>query len=460
MIDSTIEKLAFERSAQLEQLGIFAAPRAGTPLEVLVSELLPGSDLGNLYASEGFTNRLSSFADELADNTRRYLDFSRNTAKQAITDVQERVQKAIETITVDPFAGINVVELSLPSLLGDSDFMSRVTNSNLSSIMPKITPKFTERTDAQLLELCSTGNTGWDEGFNEWLKKQPEGSLQMVWQSVFQDPGIARTISQPQSLDALVSDYSDGKCSALIIFLMAQRLTADIGDDCGMDLDTARRVFFALSAKAANNLLRAVDWYNSFVSTNTLVADTRMANKIVRVNSEVFKNFQAEGGNVEVVLGMLISGKSYNTVKQINENAEELLKAWNDYTLSRTEASQAEYELNVRGAMLVAFEASLATPFSDAEADTLSKPGTRENAMRIFREELQNASREQIHKNWVDVLWRATCKARFYYFTFVYDLLDSIDYGVRDQGLDAESATHVATRKIVAQFVNEQMVAV
>lgn len=457
MIDKSIEKLAHERALELESQGIFAVARVGTPLERLVSDLLPGADTGSLYASDAFTASLTGMADDLADNVRNYLNFARNAAKPALEEIEDKVRSAIGEITIDPLAGLNIVEVQLPGLMADPDFMNKVNQSDVSWVAPKQALRFGERTDTQLLELCDTGIAAWDNEFRSWIKTQPEGTLQTVWQSIFMDPTFPSSVATRKSAEDLMGDYVEGKCSALVAYLMASRLYQNIGEDCGVTLDVARAILFARIAQGAGSVLRAVQWYNSFVLTNTMIVDFNRLQRNIRVNAQMYNEFVAAGGRPEVLLAVLISESKYRTMAELKEHSEELLAEWNHYVLARTETSAAEYELKVRTAMELCFMAALDGASNEIEAGQLATPGVRENILRIFNEELRAVSREQINENWVDVLWRVSAKARYYYFTFVYELLDAIEYNVRVNKLDADGAARIATQKIVSQYVNEQM---
>lgn len=455
MIDKSNIALSLDHANNLAALQIFAAPRAGTPLSNLVAELRPGMDEGEITVTEDYTHRLSGYADELADHIRGYLDYARNTARPAIDKLKKAVEESIVAIQVNPFSGMNVVELGVPALLEDQDFMYKVNNYNNTPMMPKAYPRFDKRTDAELLEMCATGTAAWDDLFKAWVAKQPEGTLQNVWQGMFQDPNGPKTVVKVMDVDELLRDYMKGDCSALIIFLLCTRLNASMPDDAGLDLQTARAWAYGTMQRAANSLVNAVNWFNSFVTTGSLVSEASALNKTIRVNKAVYKQYLNDGGKSDVLMGLLVSEKKYTTVADIQANAEELLRDWHNYANATQSRSQAEYELQVRDIMTRAFEQALSEPMSDAEAQELDKPGVRENAKRIFSEELRNYSREQIHKNWIDVLWRSACKGRFYYSTFVYDLLDSIDYNVREGHVDADSALFLASEKLTAKFFAE-----
>lgn len=457
MIDKSNITLAAEHANNLAALQIFAVPRPGTPLANLVAELRPGLDENELSVPEDFTHRLSGFADELADNMRGYLDYARNTARPAIDAVQKAVQESIAGIQVNPFAGLNVVELGVPELLEDQDFMFRVNNYNVSYTAPKVYPRFGPRTNDELLELCSTGNAAWDDLFKAWIARQPENTLQTVWQNAFQDPSLPSTVAQGGNLETLVGDYQRGGCSALIVFLLTSRLVASMPDDAGLDLQTARAWAYAAMQRSANSLVSAVNWFNSFVTTGSLVSESNAFEQSIKVNKAVYKQYLNDGGKSEVLMGLLVSEKKFRTVADIQANAEELLQDWTRYAASTQARTQAEYELQLRDIMTRAFTEGLNNPASEAEKEELDKPGVRENALRIFSEELRNYSREQLHKNWIDVLWRCTCKGRFYYFTFIYDLLDAIDYNVREGGVSADDALFMASEKLMSLFAIEMV---
>lgn len=458
MIDKNILTLASEHAAQLADLGIHAAPAPSTPLAVLVGELMADSSTGELFITDDFKARVAGMADELSDHIRRYQDFARNVVQPAVEDIKAKVQEGILTINLDPFAGLSIEEVGLPSLLEDSDFMTRVTSvaNNSSTIEGKVAG-YGSRTNEELKDMMTTGVAAWDREVAQWLATQPEGTLQKVWNSIFVHP--SKSVNAERDIDRLLSDYASGGCAALIAFLIASRQLANTDDDIDMTLNDARVFLDAVMGHSGRMIMKAIDRHNSFVATNTLV-DSALGTQVLRVNKAVYKQYLASGGSADVLMGLLVTGAKHATIHAINADAENLLKEWGNYTAVNAARSEAEYDLKARTVFNEVFEASLASPYNDVEATKLNEPGVRENIMRHWKEEMQSISTMEMHTNWIDKLWRAVVRSRFYYSTFSYDLLDSIDGNVRNFGTDPASAATIATQKLINRFIAEMVVKV
>lgn len=219
----------------------------------------------------------------------------------------------------------------------------------------------------------------------------------------------------------------------------------------------AHQFLYALLQACAHNIENGINWFNSFVSTSSLVANVDRTARKITVNAAVYKQYQAEGGKPDVLMGMLVTGKTYNNLEQIKAHAEELLSDWSHYTQARIADTEAAYENQVREIMKRAFIDALETPFGDAEAEMLNKPGFKETAINLFKQELECYTRGQLNSNWVDVLWRCACKGRYHYHSAIYPLLDTVDYNVRERGMDPQDAHTLAMRQYIANFISEMI---
>lgn len=458
MIDPNIQTLAREHAEQLQALGVSVIPRPGTPLAELVAYCRPNLDGESIVTTDDFDATMEGLADFIADKTRQYSDFARNVSKPALSALAEAVRKAIQESDVNPFADLKINEVGAPAVLEDPEFLRSVSHFNSGSAnVPPVNPRYGQRTDAQIIDMALTGSDHWDSSIKAWLAKLPEGHLQTVWQTVFMDK-VNNPVTAPiSSLENLLKDYSKGNFSALVLFLIASRIHKNIDDEFGTDLDTARQFLYALLQACSMNIENGINWFNTFVSTASLVSEVNREKRTITVNSAVYKQFVAEGGKADVLMGMLVTGKSYSTVAEINSHADELLADWGSYTQARQSDSEAAYEKNVRSIMLRLFIDSLNTPVGEVEQAELAKPGVKDTAINIFQQELQGYTRGQLHTNWMDVLWRCACKGRYYYHSFVYPLLDAMDYQINQRGLDPQDAHTIAVTQLVASYVAEML---
>ncbi len=462
MLDTNIQTLANDHATALQARGLQVTAIAGTPVAELVAYCRTG-ETACVTVMEDFNATVEGLADKVADFMRGYLDFARNTAKPALQSLQENVAETILKTTesdkvFNPFTGFDIVRIGAPDVLEDSDFLASVAHYNSGNDkVPNTAPKYGHRSNEQLIELCMTGNGAWDALIKTWLTGLEEGALQTVWQSVFMDKVINAPSAPIKTTEALLQDYTQGGFSALVLFLMASRVQQNIDDEFGHSLDTARQFLYAVQQACAVHVERGINWFNSYVSTSSLVVGMDRQARKIKVNTAVYKQFLADGGKADVLMGMLVSGRSYSNLADISAHAEELLQVWSQYVLSRDGESQAALDTHLRTVMGQAFEASLATPVGDLETEQLAKPGVKETAINRFHQLLSGYTSEQLRANWADVLWRCACQARFYYHTTTYDLLDAIDAGVRLDGRDPQDAATVAVQKIVPSFVAEML---
>lgn len=460
MIDQTIQLLASEHAQTFKSTKVVAIQ--GTPVADLMAYCREDTN-GTIITTDDFDATMEGLADTVADAVRNHLDFSRNVAKTALLSLQEQVTDSLKTAAdngfgFNPFAGMDIVEQGAPELLENGEFLSLIDHHNSGlEFEPKVAPRFGPRTDAQIIEMCSTGNSTWDAYIEKWIAELPVNTLQVVWQSVFMDKAINKPTVTVVNVMDLMKDYTQGYFSCLVVFLICSRLQNNIDDEFGHDLTSTRQYLSNMLQTCSVNVERGINWYNSFITTNSLVSSVDAVGRKIKVNKGVFKQFLKDGGKADVIMGLLISGKNYRTVADINANTEELLHVWSLYVVSRENDAQSAMENFLRTSMQTLFRSSLDVTYSEDEQQQLAKPGAKETAINLFQNNLSEYSRAQLLANWTDALWRSACKSRFYYSTVTYDILDAIDTEVVANNTDAQDAATMAVQKVVGQFVGEML---
>lgn len=458
MIEKDIINLASSHAATLDNLQIAIMARPGTPLSTLVTEIgvAPAASSTSVefnYVSDDFKVAFNAMADQVADHVRGYLDFTRNTVEPAILKLTDNVSDAIMKVQDDPYAGFDVDEDNLPRVFEDNDFMTRVQTAHaLVQVRPNFIPRCDQRTGEALVEMLSTGFTKWDESFTEWFATKPEGTFSKVWNSLWVDPiKVQGEVIKPEGI------FAD-PVLCVVAFLISTRMLNENMEDSQLSVEDQRRYNAWIAFESSKAIVNHVDRYNSFVTTNTLVDTIDSTSRKVKVNASVYKQYLAEGGQVDVLLGLLISEKSYRNVADIKAHAEELIGDWTRYTLAMAEYKESKFDGAIREIMVSEFEKLLDTNFGELEATKLAEVGVKQNMSRIFKEGIYNASRGQLAKDWQDVLWRITVQARYYYHSFVYEFLDNMAHNTRENGLDAASAAAIATQNIINNFIAEMIV--
>lgn len=459
MLDMTIAFMAGEHTAVLANADISLSAKPGTPLSTLLTEIGIASQtcLDDFLndPTEEFKVSLNAMADQLADHVRGYLDFTRNTVVPVVSKLTENVTEAITKIPEKAFDGFDIIEDTLPRALEDSDFMTRVQSAHaMVQVKPNFIARCDQRSGEELVQLTSTGFTKWDDSFAEWFAVQPEGTLAKVWNSLWVDPVKAQDdVFKPEYI------FSD-PVLCIVAFLIASRLLSEDMQDSQLSLDDQRRYNAWVAFESSKALISHIDRYNSFVTTNTLVDTIHRNDRKIKVNASVYKQYLAEGGLVDVLMGLLVSEKSYRSISDITTHAKELVDDWSHYTLAAADYHEASFDGRIRELMVQEFDKLLEVSFGDLEAQKLAEVGVKENMSRIFKDAVYDVPRSQMSKDWQSALQRCTIEARYYYHSFVFEFFETMTALSCDDKLDSASAASMATQAIINNFIAEMMVKV
>lgn len=466
MISSQIEKLSTDHAEQLAGSNITLTAVTGSPLAELVTYSSPNGAAFVLDSviSVGSNNpehdqAMDNYAQFCADAVAAHTNFARNVVSPALEAMQEKVQEGIKAISLSPFMGFDIEEFKLPDLLQDSGFQSLLQRFRTNTtVRPDKTLKYPNYTNERIAELMLFNEADLDEKIKALVASLPDGQLQVIWQSVFQNQVIDRPTVEVKPLESLIGDYIYGKCSALVIFILAYRLSREITDDAGMDMVPAQELLGLVCQLAASAVFRQMEFDAANVATNTLVRSYDEAGKKVVVNSSLYKKWIQEGGKPEVLLGLMLMREQPSTVATIAAKADAAQKAWESFVMMQQSEQDAVFDTQVRSVMKAVFKESLENGVVDqSEKDQLASPGVKDTAIKLFSQFLQAATPSQIREDFTDVFWRAACQARYHY-TSAYSLLSDVDYEVKVRGQDLDDALTIAQNNYVCAYIAEQIV--
>ena len=466
MISTQIEKLATDHAQALADAGITLRAATGTPLAELVAFSSPN---GVAFEVDGVISihsnnpehdqAMDNFAQFCADAVGAHTHFARNVVSPALEAMQEKATEAIKAITMSPFMDFSIEEFSLPALLKDEGFQGLLQRFRTNtSVRPERTLKYPNYNNDRIAELMLFNDAGLDAKIKDLVSSLPDGHLQVVWQSVFQNQVLERPTVEVKTLEQLLGDYMHGHNSAVIIFILAYRLSREIGDDVGMDLVPAQELLNLICQLAASSTFRQIEFDAINASTNTLVRVYDDRAKKVVVNADLFQKWVNEGGKPEVLLGLMLMNEQPSTITTISAKADAAMKAWQSHVAIQQSERDAIFDMQVRAVMTTVFKESLENGVVDeSEREQLANSGIKVTALKLFNDLLKAATPSQIRENFTDVFWRIACQARYHY-SCAYQILSDVDYEVKVRGQDLDDALTVAQNNYVCAFIAEQIV--
>ncbi len=463
---SATMSLVKERAQELLGRGIHLRAKANTPLLELVNYTTPtivvdestgNYDFTEVQSSSEHTPRLEQYGQFIADAVSNHINYARNVVTPALEAILAKVTEGVQSIAIDPYTGYNVKELSYPPVLDIEQFTDLLSKFDTgTNVVPSQLFKYPAYTNEQIIEACHVGSPNIDGLIDEWLGGLGEGKLQTIWQSVFQDKVGVPVTAQIASLQELLSDYDNTLPNAVIIFMLAERLSQDIGSDCGLELGVARDLFFAVKQACVSAIKRGMMRYESYLSTKTVVSAYDKLSRTVYVNKQVYREWIASGGSVEVLFGFLTLGKNMTSMAELTAGAEEAVAAWRWHSTVLQSEKDARFTAGVKELACQVFEEQLNGELSAGEQEALLAVPNKNELCAEFRKLMADVTSEQIRSNWSDAVWRAACKARFFY-TAALDFLGEMNYEINTRGAEPQDAATKATISYVGKYVADMV---
>jgi hypothetical protein len=467
MISSQIEKLALDHANALADTGVTLSAGINTPLAELVtfSSLTNGGFDKDGIISVHSNNpehdqAMDSFSQVCANAVAAHTNFARNVVTPALEEMQNKVQEAVKAITVNAFIDFKIDEFKLPSILTDMSFQSLLHRFRTNtSVKPTKTLKFPNYTNDRIGEMMMFGESQLDSKIKDLLAALPDGQLQVIWQSVFQNQVLHRPTVNVKSIESLLGDYMHGGNSAVVIFILSYQISREIPDDIGVDLAPAQELLNLICQMSSSSTFRQIEFDLANVTTNTMVRSFDEKSKTVTVNSKLYQKWLGEGFKPEVLLGLMLMNKHPSTINAISALADEALKTWNTYVLMKQSEQDAIFDMNVRAVMKTVFKECLNNCVIDeSEKEQMANEGNKTLAIKLFSDLLKATTPGQLRENFIDVFWRIACQSRFHYSS-AYQILSDVDYEVKTRGQDLEDALLIAQNNYVCSFIAEQIIA-
>lgn len=459
-------QLVKERAAELVARGINLRAKANTPLLELVSFTTPtivsdantgNYDFTEVQSSSEHTPRLEQTAQFVADRVSDHINYARNVVSPALENILKQVSEGIESLAIDPYTGYKVKELSYPPVLDLEQFQELLQKFDTgTNVVPTASLKYPAYTNEQIIEACHTGSANIDSLIDEWLGSLPEGKLQSIWQSVFQNKIAVPPTAEIESLQDMLRDFDNALPNAVVIFMLAERLSQDIGSDCGMELGEARDLFFAIKQACVTAVRRGVLRYESYMSTKTVVSVYDKLTRTVHVNKNVYREWIAGGGSVEVLFGFLTLGKNMTSASELTAGAEEALEAWRWHSTVLQSEKDARFTAEVKELACQVFEQELNGAISEGEQEALNSISNKNQLCNEFRKLMGEITSAQIRSNWKDCVWRAACQSRFFY-TSALDFLSEVNYEVNERACEPQDAATKATISYVGKYIADMV---
>ena len=438
MINQSTYQKCFALAATATAANLTLSPAQNTPLHELVKKstymgeplAVQPTDNVVLNASASSNNAahnesIDYFINLVADATQSHFAFARNVVTETVGRVATAVTAAMQGAAIDPISKFRVVINGLPAPLDQGSFYREIEKrASTSSLAPRGFFKFKPKTGAELTEILMTGSAVLDERITEWLKTVDFTLVESIWNNYFVDQSLVETRDVPE-FSTVLSAPGTGLNASLIVHLVAQKLSVVVLPDSGHGLEMYQILVQEFLEFSANKILAAAINYQNEVENSVVVQSYSKTTSSVAVNRTVYLDWLKNGGENEVLFAGLLNNSVFVTVKDLEENKQNLLALWNSYL----GISQNRFRNELFNHFLTTLRSSFFLDMDNADGEEKeylnNTNGARSTAAQLFENELAElgtAAQEDIPRT----VMRLVTKARYYY-TDAFKILSSID---------------------------------
>ena len=438
MINENTYKKCFALAAAASANNLTLTPAQNTPLQELVKkstylgESLAVNATDNVVANASVSTNNSAhnetidyFINLTADATQNHFAYARNVVTETVGRIATSVTAVMQSASIDPVSKFCVVMNGLPEPLAQSSFYREIEkHASTSSLAPRAQFKFKPKSAAELMDILLTGSAALDERIQEWLKTIDFALVETIWNHYFVDQSLVETRDVP-ALALVLSAPATGLNASLIVQLIAQKLNAIVVPDSGHGLDMYKILVQEHLEFSANKILAAAIAYQNEVDHSIVVQSYGKTASTVTVNRTVYLDWLKNGGENELLFAGLLNNTVFVTIKDLEDNKQNLLSLWNSYL----SISQNRFRNELFNYFLTTLRTSFFVDLDNVEGEEKEYlnggSNIRSTISSLFEAELAElgtAAQEDIPRT----VMRLVTKSRYYY-TDAFKILTSID---------------------------------
>ncbi|MNU19610.1 hypothetical protein D3C71_78410 [compost metagenome] len=465
---------AIPLATRLDEKNVFLMAVENTPLEALVratrSDIMPAKpvptdgsrplmDLDGILYMANCKDRLTGICDhddaldrfvEMGVNgVRGHVDFARNTVAAAVTDLVDRTNEALRSLSPSTLLGMEVVVHAMPAPLELAQLENSIERfAAASPVEPRLSARLPQLPYTELLELMGSGAGGVDKEVQAWLATMGESFLTSLWEAVFTQKPVGLN-ARAVTFNTFVQDRVNGVANALAIFLLARKLVEQPIEGVEMPLQAFENLMAEFRNQAALRLKYALEEQARIVKNGELV---RMSDaRVTVVNEKVYRAWIEAGGDNEVLFGNQLQARPFMMQRDLDDNSVTLKAAWTRHALLTATIENNRKFSRTKEILDQQFRAQL----KEITADDAIVQGNAELVLSKFRSELA-AAKEGDLQDLYSLCLKLVCRSRFPH-TAAEELLCTIQrVQCENPKIDVREAAAIAVLKYIACWVATQ----
>ena len=391
----------------------------------------------------------------------KQVTFARTVVGPMIESIVASVNGELFQRTASQLTAYRVVTVSAPAVYGNTVFEGAVDasmtvgNTGRDYIF-RSGWQLPVKSAEELIDYIQTGSGSVDESIREWIGEKGTDVLREVWNQFFTGNFVFGTPDTEFSncIAVLRDRLGETITTADLVtalFLLTKRVKTEVPGGSGLGKSTFDATTDLYMKYSAEVIRFTSDQYATSIACGNLV--NRIADKTVYVDSAVYDKWLSEGGDVESVMGLLVSKKNYTTVTDINNDAEALQRGWKSHVEMTKMAEQSTAHLDIVRAMIHYFGAVIAERIGNA---TTEQTVAIAEAVKRFDQEINGYTAAEIKGIWTPLI-RSVCRAAYPNTNAEEILLGMQDAAEVNPDISKRELATIVMAKIINRWIVSQL---
>lgn len=418
-----------------------------TPHESLESYDLSKAIINNTISIEeegkvGYDFAMDETVKDLAPKLSHFVKVMKTVINPFIVSLGNRVVEELAKITDKDLYNISVTEVDFPDILTNNEFINLVSkrkdNEENDNLLP-LRPLFPELSPNEVRQYLLNF-----PGFSRDLAVFLENSDidYRVYNGVFR-----HEYSKTGNIAYIFNGHPDALYNSIISFVLGIAFAADVVEGCTGTLNEYYNGLDTIIGQAALGITKYINKLERGAQAKTLVMGK--SGNSVKVNPLVYRSWMENGGDVEVLYGMMLSKNIYQSIDDINEKKESFLTAWQKARLDNQLESSSKYVTVAKNTFISEFERLLDEEVNSNVSFIGNDPDKAKETFRGLVEHITSEDTKEIYT----LARKLVCRSR-YPNLHVELFLESIDeVANKQEGIAINDAALLAMIKYVSVVI-------
>lgn len=393
---------------------------------------------------------IDAYTDDLKKAVTSHIQFARNVVKPIVLDYAAKVKEFVENYqlsTAESKFTINVTEV--PEPLVDSVFIDSLSfYKDKLPLLPSSKVSITPFTTEDFLPYILTADKTIDDEISKWVTRAGVDQLVTIANDLYNN-GIGSN-SVPDNL------FKKAELG-LLLYLTGQALfnKADRALN-GTSLNTFKNIVAEYRDYGASLVFKTITMIDLFRKPGIMVLDTNTKLRTIDVFGDLYREWLNNGGNNELLYGLVIGNKPYKTINLLQENIAQLTQIWKSYKVF-SDNSQINQRLGVfKEAIKLKFR-EIMQELSEEEMVYVNTHAEYHSKVNTFLDNIVNNLKLSHLDNIYDLALHVICQCRFYYTEAEFILSEIEEIGKQNPGIDVREAALIATINYLVDYLCDQI---